>query len=285
MDSKFTRNEIIELLPLYVLGTLDAEEILAVDAFIQQDDELLAQVAELETTVSQLAYVAPAAAPPADSLSRLLDKIETQADAAGPAASATRPRVAPPAAQPAQSTQPSRPPWWEQLMGSFNRWTWATAGLAALFVFLSVYTIQLRQENMTLLQQVQLLQQEINQNTTLIADLYQADRIVSLPGTEEAPEATGIFYTQNDTGFFVIDGLEPLPADQTYQLWLVPPGGTAIDAVSVGFLPVSGSAASAMQAVDIPNDLLDFYIVDVSVEPAGGSQNLSGPVVIRGTTE
>lgn len=283
METKFTRNEIVELLPLYVLGSLDVEDMLAVDEFIQQDEALMAQVAELEATVFNLAYVAPPAAPPADSLARLMERIDEQEDVVQSAVEEVEAAAPVSTAKPAPA--PSQPSWLEQFMGSFNRWTWATAGLAALFVFLSVYTLQLRQENLTLARQVQLLQQELDQNTTLVTDLYQADRIVSLPGTEEAPDASGIFYTQNETGIFVIDGLEPLPADQTYQLWLVPPGGTAIDAVSVGFLPVNDGAESATQIVNVPNDLLDFYIVDVSVEPAGGSQNLSGPVVIRGTTE
>lgn len=283
METKFTRNEIVELLPLYVLGSLDVEDMLAVDEFIQQDEALMAQVAELEATVFNLAYVAPPAAPPADSLARLMARIDEQEDVVQSAVEEVEAAAPVSTAKPAPA--PSQPSWLEQFMGSFNRWTWATAGLAALFVFLSVYTLQLRQENLTLARQVQLLQQELDQNTTLVTDLYQADRIVSLPGTEEAPDASGIFYTQNETGIFVIDGLEPLPADQTYQLWLVPPGGTAIDAVSVGFLPVNDGAESATQIVNVPNDLLDFYIVDVSVEPDGGSQNLSGPVVIRGTTE
>jgi anti-sigma-K factor RskA len=100
-----------------------------------------------------------------------------------------------------------------------------------------------------------------------------------LGGTALAPGAQGAFYLSDDEGVVVLSGLEPLPADQTYQLWLVPPDGTP---TSVGLLPVETGGLYTL-TVAVPAELRNFAIVDVSIEQAGGSPAITKEaIVLRG---
>lgn len=277
MNANDPRNEILELLPLYVLGSLDKDQVLAVEQFIQGDEELLQNLAEVEDTVAKLAHAVPAVAPPQDSLTRLLARIDSSANEVADLAQTDR-------VEEAQNIQ--EPPISRRQLFQPHIWAWTTAVLTIICLLLAGYVLQLRRANQQLTRQVEALSQDQQRQASLINDLYLADRVVPLPGTDEAPTATGIFYTQNETGVFVVEGLTPLPIGQTYQLWLVPPGGDADDAVSVGFLPeIINDGTATTQTVTIPPNVLDFYIVDISVEPTGGSENLSGPIVLRGTIE
>jgi anti-sigma-K factor RskA len=319
MSGELSHDEAVELLPLYVLGTLSAEEMLAVAAYVEAHPELEERLTALEEVSAQLAYAAPLAPLPAGSKERLMQKV--YADARQGTLSEAAPTITHRAAV-APRPERRRLSWLEWLFGR-NPWPLAT-GLAWLIVLVvGLYAIQLQrwltdaqeqlaqhdteltdlreaneqlQRDMTSLRtaneqlQTELntlqltneqLLQRIRENEIQQALLINAERSVALGGTEAAPQARGAFYLSGDQGVFVLRGLEPLPAGQTYQLWLVPPGGTAPDAVSVGLLP-AGEDEIATVTVPVPADLRDFAIVDVSVEPVGGSPHLLGPVVLRG---
>ncbi|MFD4352423.1 anti-sigma factor domain-containing protein [Nocardia sp. NPDC058519] len=62
-----------------------------------------------------------------------------------------------------------------------------------------------------------------------------------------------------------------LPADRTYQLWLVPPAGTP---KSVSVMDGSASVVTAVDAADT---------LAVTVEPAGGSPGPTTPVIVSMT--
>lgn len=285
MSNKLTHDEVMELLPLFVLGALEPEEMMAVDDYIQVHPEWLPRLQALEETAAQLAYAAPHMHLPAAAKDKLMQRVSGAAPKATPV-----PLVAQP------------PSVWQTFLHwlqNGNRWAGATAVAFSLLLFVSLYTLQLRAnvadlrqtneqlqtENETL-QEVNIrLQEEIIRDDTVFAQFSTAERVIALPGTEEAPQATGVFLVDGLDGLFVLRNLAALPADQAYQLWLVPPGGGPPDAVSVGLLEDLSSTGAAQQAVTIPIDLQDFAIVDVSVEPAGGSEHLSGPVIIRARVE
>jgi anti-sigma-K factor RskA len=126
------------------------------------------------------------------------------------------------------------------------------------------------------------LQQQAQNSQELLALIGSAslERTVPLPGTEEAPQASGTFYlTDNDQGVLVLRGLEPLPPDQTYQLWLIPAGGPPAPA---GLLAVQIEPATWLKLQVPPDAPADFAAVGVSVEPAGGSPTPTGPIVLLG---
>ncbi len=75
-----TDAEVNELLPGFVLGALEPDEMLAVAEYVDRHQEFQARVAELEAATAQLAYTAPHAPLPARAKQRLLQR--AQADPA-----------------------------------------------------------------------------------------------------------------------------------------------------------------------------------------------------------
>jgi anti-sigma-K factor RskA len=75
----------------------------------------------------------------------------------------------------------------------------------------------------------------------------------------------------------VVTGLKPLPAGNTYEFWLikdsaaVPAGLFKVDEQGQGVLQVTQSLASN-----------SFNAIGVSIEPAGGSQQPTGDIVMLG---
>jgi hypothetical protein len=125
------------------------------------------------------------------------------------------------------------------------------------------------------------LQEQTQTDRELLALIATADpeHTVQLPGTEEAPAASGAFYLGDDNrGLLVLKGLKPLPTEQTYQLWLIPAEGQPQPA---GLLAVKTDALTWLN-VSVPPGATDFAAVGVSVEPAGGSPAPTGPIVLLG---
>jgi len=70
---------VAEMLPAYVLGSLEVDEMLAVNDFLAAQPALLARVAELEDAADQLALAAPEVEPPAGAKAGLMARIQADA--------------------------------------------------------------------------------------------------------------------------------------------------------------------------------------------------------------
>jgi anti-sigma-K factor RskA len=290
MNSELTYNQALELLPLYVLGTLDPDQMLAVDVYLQRHSELLARLQALEETITQLAYAAPDAPLPKDARQRLLARAHGEPGAPARAEGAPASLGAESGGLDGAGIQGRTPQRgrakWSGWRAGLNRWALAAAGAALALILVSIYAFQLRgqvaqlsAEAGTLRQANQQLQQQLRTHQEWLAYFSDADRSVALGGTAQAAGASGAFALTGDHGTFVLRGLQPLPPDQTYQLWLVPPGGTP---TSVGLAAV-GADGTAMVTVSVPAELRGFAIADVSVEPAGGSPQITkATIVLRG---
>jgi anti-sigma-K factor RskA len=283
MSSELTHSQVVELLPAYVVGALESHEMLEVDNYLQTHPNLLPHLRELKETVGWLVYTAPDVPLPADNKQQVLALI--QADIAAYVTLQEKPEM-----KPGRKTSPSHgrtirfSEWW----AVFWRRSLAAAGtvLALLIVsfYISQVQTQLGQANAqmaTMHDAVVQLQHEAQESRQLLALLANPNQSVRLAGTEEAPGAHGTFYRNGDQGVFVVGDLPPLPSEQTYQLWLVVNG----EPMSVGLLEELDLEAPNFSIVSVPVELHEFTIVDVSVEPAGGSPTLLGPVVLRGIIE
>jgi anti-sigma factor RsiW len=78
MDPELTREEIIEMLPAYVLGALEPDEMLAVEAYLEQHHDLLPRLHSAEEAAAQLAYLAPATPLPDDARDRLMSRVKAE---------------------------------------------------------------------------------------------------------------------------------------------------------------------------------------------------------------
>ena len=106
-----------------------------------------------------------------------------------------------------------------------------------------------------------------------------ATRAVALAGQGEAKAARARAFLSPDTRTLILYAydLPDLPADRTYQAWVIP-GKTP---VSIGvFGPGSGGVARH-EASDVAG-LEAAVTVAVTIEPAGGLPQPSGPIVLAG---
>jgi anti-sigma-K factor RskA len=78
---------------------------------------------------------------------------------------------------------------------------------------------------------------------------------------------------------FMAGGLKPLPADKTYELWLVPKLGKA--PVPAGLFRPNADHGATVVLPPVPADTqVDKFIV--TVETAHGSETPSFPIVMQG---
>jgi anti-sigma-K factor RskA len=287
--------EIHEMLTGYALGALEPDEMLSTERYLNHHPELQDRVRDLETTAASLAHAAPRAPLPARTKERLLRRIR-----GGAPAPATR-RIPFLAGKKVKPQRPAlrgmRPIPRSQAPSPASRGNWATfflrglvtAGALAAIALLAVISWQLRnqvhqlsaqlatvqgqltplQAENSQLQQINIeLQQQLQNQTVQWEVIANPQQLIALAGTPDAPSASGAFFRRNNEGVLLLHGLSPLPEDQTYQLWILPPEGPSIPA---DLLPIGG-AQTARLAINIPPEHSDLVGVSISVEPAGGSQ-------------
>lgn len=299
--------DVIELLPVFVLGALEPDEMLAVDSYINRHQDLAERLAQLEATAAQLAYAAPQMALPGHVKTQLMQRVQDDLIAQQPPMVST-PAVFPPRRKttspsivvPAPAPPRKKPTNWLGLVAR----TVIGVGVAAAMLLLVIRTIQLRgtanllaiqltatQQQLTKLQAQnselhtinQTLEQQLqSQNTqmaalkTNLSTLAYADHMIELKGTSVAPGANGVFYVANHEGVLMVHDLPPLPKNQTYQFWLIPAEGAPLPA---GLIQVTDEKMGSL-TVNIPAPNGNFAKVGLSIEPSGGSPAPTGDIVL-----
>ncbi len=101
-----------------------------------------------------------------------------------------------------------------------------------------------------------------------------------LQSQEEGSAASGmVIYTADGRyGLLVVNKLEPLPADQQYQLWLIKDGVRA----SGGVFSVGKHGYHVME-IYADGRLTDYDSFGITIEPAGGSPGPTGKRVLAGS--
>lgn len=230
-----------DLLALYALGALEAEEQARVDAHLPACADCQAEADELLRVAANLAVGLPARTPPPRVRAAVLERVGARAPRASPAG---RARAAPlPIAAP-------RPP---------INWPMAAmlAGLAGLVGW-----------NVYLTNRVNSLQQQVRAQAAAVA-------LISSPMTESTAlqgqgphgRASGRAYIDPTSRnvVLIVEHLDPLAEGQTYQAWVITEAGPQ----SAGLVNVSRSGWG-MSWLSVPYP--DEAVLGVSVEPAGGSE-------------
>jgi anti-sigma-K factor RskA len=231
-----------ELLALYALGGLEAEELKTVVDHLAVCAVCRAEAQRQTALVAALAASVPPRAPDPRLRAQLLSKLNI----ATPVRAPLQPR---PAAAPARS--PRRPL-------NLSRWlTGAFAVLAAALVGWNVY----------LTGQVVNLQHSVQYNQNALALIAGADTAhMPLVGQGAFASAGGNAYIDHKTQdvVLVVQQLKPLAADQTYQAWIIGSQGP----VSAGLFRVS-DAGWGMTWLNTP--YVQGGVIGVSLEPKDGS--------------
>lgn len=189
----FTETHVLDLLPAYALGSLDADEANHVEEHLLSCLICRAESESFQEVAEGLSFVAPASAPSPALKERLMQRVRAEP-----------PQRHPPAEAP-------RRPWLERLLP-----VWGLASLG-LIIALAAFTLS--------------LWQRLNQLEFLTAP--GGMRAIPLSATEEAPGATGFVLVGVDgrNGAVVVDGLPPLDEEWQYQVWLIRDGERTSGAV------------------------------------------------------
>lgn len=186
-------HHVLDLLPAYALGSLEADEALQVEDHLLSCWICRRESGAFQTIAEHLSLSVPPVNPPPELKERLMRSIQG-------------PRAPQPVPDPV-----SRQSWLERLLP-----VWGLASLA-LIILLGVVSL-------ALWQRVNLLE---------IATSPGGMRAVPLNATGEISNATGFVLVGADgrNGALVVDGLPPLDEAHQYQLWLVREGTNTSGAV------------------------------------------------------
>jgi anti-sigma-K factor RskA len=216
-----------EQLELYVLGLLDDGETAAIERLLREDPTARQRARKLREVVSVLAFDAEPLEPSADLKARIMDVARAER---------TPEPVAPP--PPVSLT--------ERRERGLARWTpWLVAAALALALAGSlIWNAQLRSD--------------------LDAQSETATYAVAGSGPAAGVAGTLIVTGHDDEAILSLAGLETLPSDRAYQVWLIADGDPV---PNVTFVPNAAGVAT----VTVPGDIDDYNLLAITIEPQTGS--------------
>jgi anti-sigma-K factor RskA len=234
---QITEAQFEDLLPLYVLGALEPDELEAMEAYIAEHPQAQRDIAEAQQVAALLAWTPPQQDPPPALRERVLARARSE--------------------QPA--TPLARASMWERVRNAL-RPPGTRAGLAlsaallATTLFFGARTVQ--------------VQQQVQQQQALI-DMFESPnmQVASLvpPDASTGARLQMAFDPNGHLAQVVVSNLPQLPASQTYQFWLI-----GEQPVSGGLFRVDERGVGSF-VVESDTPLGQYESIGVSREPAGGS--------------
>jgi anti-sigma-K factor RskA len=249
---------------LYALGALDPVEKQEFEAHLAACADCTQRVAAAQGRMALLAFAAPRVEPSPGVKEVLMRRLHSTAEGPGGSVPAT-----------ARSPEPAA--------GIFGRW-WAvllplSGALALATMLLWLHNIQLDRQLGDLRATVAAQQKQLD-DTQHVAALLAAHDTIGVPLWEQkTPTSVGARVVYNSReGTMMYDGtLPPAPADKVYQIWLVPMKGAPI---SAGWFTGRPDRPGHMM-MKLPAGVTAKEFA-VSLEPAGGVPQPTGPMVLIG---
>lgn len=261
-----THDELRELSGGYALGILDEPDRRAFEAHLSTCASCAAEVRDFTSIASALALDVPQIDPPAALRERVLRAATIPASQPAAVQPIAAPRAIPEARRPRR----------ESLLALLS-----AAAMVIAFA-LGAYAVSL-QRRITLLegqvraaadraaqsqQQLVQLKAAADQSAQVRRILGAGDlRRLDLAGTKAAPAAAGRAFWSPAEGLVVaFANLPATDAGRVYQLWVIPPGGSPIDAGLLDLQPDGRALALARSGTS-----QRVGTVAITLEPAGGS--------------
>jgi anti-sigma-K factor RskA len=251
-------DDLQERASLYAAGAMSDSERLEYARHLDEDQCAVcqAEVKELQSAISMLAFSVPSSSPSPTVKVRLMQQA----------------RQAVPVRQP----QPA----------GFRWLQWATAIIALTSVAVALTLMRtnsvLRRESDALKSRIARLEVQLAERQDTIATLTRAGvRVVDLAGQGTNTQASGrIFWDQSRKQWlFSVRNLPPAPADKTYQLWFVPKNAKPISAKVFN----TEADGSITVEVPVPDAATNLNAAAVTTEPFGGQPQPTGPFALLGT--
>ena len=269
MNASSHHPQLEEDFELYALGALEGEEKQTFESHLRECPECSQKLVEAQGRISALAWSTQIEAPPAALKQRLLERLPAREPEAPPTVQVPPPR-------------------------SGRRFTlnWAVLALAAaLLVAVTVgatMVVRLRNQNRDLQSRLSTLQTSLEQER-IVANSARAlfhvwfsresVKVTLVPGSQRPAPEGKVFYEPSSGGLvFYTVNLPTLPRNQTYQLWLVPELGNP---VSAGIFNTDNQGNGGVMLPRLPAGVKAKAFA-VTVEPAGGKVQPTGPKVLVG---
>ncbi len=231
-------SHIRENIPAYAIGTLDAEDIRALESHLQTCESCRSELADYRALSDGLLTALPPKPPSAALRKRLQSQLPS-------AQKRSRPRVS-----------------W-----SFGQLAMGTA-LVLLVLFNLFSFLQMRQVQN---QQTAMLQQLKTNQFALSMLAYPSTQAFPISGDHLSGSV--LLDRERNTVALVMWHLPELSGNQTYQAWLIEPDGHR---VSAGIFRPQNTSAYTTQPIYAKQDVSNFVGVGVTIEPAGGSDQPTG---------
>ena len=235
----------IDDIPAYAIGALDSDDLVVLESHIKTCETCQAELATYKALSNNLLLALPARPPSAALRQRLAARL-------------------PGTRKPAIT--------WPKFAWSFNQ---MAVGFAILVVLaINAYFILQMQ---TLLRQQALLATQVQTGQTALAALaYPETR--SLPISGENVAGTLLLEEEQNVAVLITWNLPALPANQTYQVWLIDPQGKR---TSGGIFKPQPELPFTTFSVLSPANLANFTGIGVTEEPAGGSSQPTGKKIFK----
>lgn len=233
--------------------------------------ECRARAAEIAGDMGLLAMSAPRMEPPASAKQRLfraagLDPVEISAK--------TAPTATPGTAPPIRSHRRS----------PFLVWGGWIVAAACIF-----FAVQIREANRNMVQQLQIeTSQLMRANASAarareILDVLSSPRAqhVTLVAAHTKPQPTGqaVYLPSQGALVFTATNLTPLPANKTYELWVIPASGAA--PIPAGTFQPDARGMASVLLPKLPRGV-PAKAFGVTMENAGGSTTPTMPILLAG---
>lgn len=139
----------------------------------------------------------------------------------------------------------------------------------------------LQSDKVAMEQKVAGMHQQAEQRIAQLAVLQARDTLMAkIPGLPMAKDASAmLFWSATEQAWLVAaSGMPQASANQTYQLWAVTQEGQKISMGTFGVDP----HGSAVMRIELPKGGMKPAAAAVSLEPAGGMPQPTGPIVMMG---
>ena len=238
-----------ENLAAYALGTLDADEIPALESHLKDCQDCQSELADYQSvTMGLLQSIHPQTPPPG-----LRRKLVAQL--------------------PSHRTR--TPSLLASIFGRFSLGQVATAVIVVVLLGLNLFSsMQIRD----LQRQQSALAGRLSNDQAAIAMLaYPSTQALTVKADVQNLTGSMLVDKDKNTAVLVLWNLPKLEAGQTYQIWLINSGGKR---TSGGlFVPVDNQGYTTA-TIQLPVSIGQFVGLGVTVEPWGGSEGPTGPRVL-----
>jgi anti-sigma-K factor RskA len=265
-------------LPLYAVGALTKEESKQLEHHLAECTECREELRSFKEAASHIAMAVEPETPPARVRQQLLARLDVE-----------RPEPAAAPSKPAKDRKTDRGE--ARKPRGWDAWFWipafATACLAIVSVGLwredrALFRELREQEHLTV--DLETNQRVLEKARALIDTLTAADAqhiTLAAAGAKPQPEAKAVYSSQQHSLVLLAGNLNPLPANKTYELWLLPASGA--QPIPAGtFAPDANGSATLVLSQFAEGAAAKGFAVTIENQPGASTPTM--PIILVGTT-